>query len=127
MMNRKDKVLIVEDQEDLKDLIQSILEENGLSVLTASDGVEAVEVFIAHKDEIGVVLSDIGLPRLSGWDAFLKMKEIDPSVKGILASGYFNQNVKDEIVRSGADNFVQKPYNSPEIIAMIRELLEAKE
>jgi len=126
-MSKKDKILVVEDQEDLKDLLQSILEENGLSVLTAADGVEAIEVFIAHKDEIGVVLSDIGLPRLGGWDAFLQMKEIDPSVRGILASGYFNPNVQDEIVRSGADHFVQKPYNSPAIIAMIRKLLEGRE
>jgi DNA-binding NtrC family response regulator len=126
MMGKKNKILVVEDQEDLKDLLQSILEENGLSVLTASDGVEAVEVFIAHKDEIGVVLSDIGLPRLGGWDAFLRMKEIDPGVKGILASGYFHPNVQEEIIRSGADNFVQKPYNSPAIVAMIRDLLKGR-
>ena len=125
-MNKRAKVLIVEDQEDLKDLLQSILEENGLSVLTASDGIEAVEVFTAHKDEIGVVLSDIGLPRLGGWDAFLKMKEIDPRVRGILASGYFQPNVQEDIVRSGADDFIQKPYNSPALVAMIRDLLEGK-
>jgi two-component system, cell cycle sensor histidine kinase and response regulator CckA len=122
-MNKKDKVLIVEDQDDLRDLLKSILEENGFSVLTAFDGVDAVEVFTEHKDEIGVVLSDIGLPRLGGWDALIKMREIEPDLKGILASGYFHENVKEEIIRSGAKTMIQKPYNTPQVVAMIRKLL----
>jgi len=57
-----DTVLIVEDEESLRELLRMVLEGNGIKVLQAADGVEAVEVFIAHQDEIGVVLSDIGLP-----------------------------------------------------------------
>lgn len=123
-MNKKVKVLLVEDEITLRDLLKTILEESGLNIITAADGVEAVEIFKAHKDEIGVVLSDLGLPRLGGWEAFLKMREINPELKGILASGYFNQKVKDEILKSGAENFIQKPYNPPEIIAMIRRMIE---
>ena len=124
-LNKKKKILIVEDQDDLRDLLKSILEENGFSVLTAVDGVDAIEIFTEHKDEIAVVLSDIGLPRLGGWDALIKIKEINPDVKGILSSGYFHPNVKEEIVRSGAENFIQKPYNTPEVVAMIRKLLSS--
>jgi CheY-like chemotaxis protein len=123
-LGKKEKILIVEDQDDLRELIKSILEEHGFTVLTAVDGIDAVEIFASHKDEIGVVLSDIGLPRLSGWDALIRMREINPDLKGILASGYFHPNVKEEIIRSGAKNFVQKPYNTPEIVAMIRKLLD---
>ncbi len=123
-MNKKVKVLLVEDEITLRDLLKTILEESGLNIITAADGVEAVEIFKAHKDEIGVVLSDLGLPRLGGWEAFLKMREINPELKGILASGYSNQKVKDEILKSGAENFIQKPYNPPEIIAMIRRMIE---
>jgi len=120
---KKDTILIVEDEDILRDLLQLLLEENGLKVLAATDGIEAIEIFTAHQDEIGVVLSDLGLPRLGGWEAFLKMREINPELTGILASGYFNPNVKTEIIKSGAKNFIQKPYNPPEIIKMIRELL----
>ncbi|MCX6121581.1 MAG: response regulator [Ignavibacteriales bacterium] len=123
-MKSHDTVLIVEDEENLRDLLKMMLEDNGMKVLEAVDGVEAVEIFTAHKDEIGVVLSDIGLPRLGGWDAFLKMKKINPKLKGILASGFFNLDVRTEIIKSGAMDFIQKPYNAVIIIKMVREALD---
>ena len=122
-MNSRDTVLIVEDEENLRDLLRVMLEDSGIKVLEAVDGMEAVEVFTAHKDEIGVVLTDLGLPRLGGWEAFLKMREINPEVKGILASGFFNPDVKTEIIKSGAEDFIQKPYNSTQIVEMVRNLL----
>ncbi len=118
-----DTVLIVEDEENLRDLLKMVLEDNGFKVILAVDGMEAVEIFTAHKDEIGVVLSDLGLPRLGGWEAFLKMREINPELKGILASGFFNPDVRIEIIKSGASDFIQKPYNSAQIVTMIRDLL----
>ena len=123
-MNSQDTVLIVEDEDNLRDLLRMILEENGIKVLEAVDGEEAVEIFTAHKDEIRVVLSDLGLPRLGGWEAFLKMRKINPELKGVLASGYFNADVRNEIIKSGARDFIQKPYNSVQIIKMIREMLD---
>lgn len=122
-MAQRDTILIVEDEEVLSDLLQMMLEEDGLKVLKAGDGIEAIEVFKNHIDEIGLVLSDMGLPRLGGWEAFLKMKEMNPDVKIVLASGYFSPQVKTELVKSGAIDFIQKPYNPPEILAMIRGLL----
>jgi two-component system cell cycle sensor histidine kinase/response regulator CckA len=122
-MNSRDTVLIVEDEENLRDLLRVMLEDSGIKVLEAVDGMEAVEVFTAHKDEIGVVLTDLGLPRLGGWEAFLKMREINPELKGILASGFFNPDVKIEIIKSGAEDFIQKPYNSAQIVEMVRNLL----
>jgi DNA-binding NtrC family response regulator len=120
----RDTVLVVEDDDSLRELLKSMLEAHDFKVLTAYDGINAIEVFTQNKDSIGVVLSDLGLPRLGGWDAFLRMKEINPGIRGILASGYFHPGVKEEIIKSGAENFVQKPYNTPEIVATIRRLLE---
>ena len=122
-MNSHDTVLIVEDEENLRDLLRIMLEESGIKVLEAVDGIGAVEIFTAHKDEIGIVLTDLGLPRLGGWEAFLKMREMNPELKGILASGFFNPDVRTEIIKSGAKDFIQKPYNSEQIVAMIRNLL----
>jgi CheY-like chemotaxis protein len=122
-VNGRDTVLIVEDEESLRELLRLVLEGNGIKVLQAADGIEAVEVFTAHKDEIEIVLSDLGLPRLGGWEAFLKMREINPELKGILASGFFIPEVRTEIIKSGARDFIQKPYNSAHIIKMIRDLL----
>jgi DNA-binding NtrC family response regulator len=126
-LKKYDTVLVVEDDDSLRDLLKSMLEVHGFKVLTAFDGINAIEVFTQNKDIIGVVLSDLGLPGLGGWDAFLQMKEINPEIKGILASGYFHPGVKEEIIKSGAENFIQKPYNTPEIVAMLHRILEEEE
>ncbi|MGA2622572.1 MAG: response regulator [Bacteroidota bacterium] len=116
-------ILLVEDEEMLLDLMKTLLEAKGYHVLTAEDGVEAVEVFTRHKDEIAVVISDMGLPKLGGWEAFQKMREIRGNVNVILASGYFDFNLKADIIKAGAKDFVQKPYDPEEITEKIREVI----
>jgi len=124
VLKKYDTVLVVEDDVGLRELLKTMLEAHDFKVLTATDGLDAIEVFTKNKESIGVVLSDLGLPYLGGWDAFLRMKEINPEIKGILASGYFHPGVKEEIIKSGAENFIQKPYNTPEIVAMLHRMLE---
>ncbi len=116
-------LLLVEDEEMLLDLMKTLLEARGYHVLTARDGVEAIDVFTRHKDEIDVVISDMGLPKLGGWEAFQKMREIRSNVNVILASGYFDINLKAEIIKAGAKDFVQKPYDPDEITEKIREVI----
>jgi DNA-binding NtrC family response regulator len=127
VLKTRNTVLVVEDDDSLRELLKTMLEAHGFKVLTATDGLDAVEVFTKNKENIGVVLSDLGLPYLGGWDAFLRMKKINPELKGILASGYFHPSVKEEIIKSGAENFIQKPYNTPEIVAMLHRMLEEEE
>jgi PAS domain S-box-containing protein len=112
-------VLLVEDEEMLLDLLQVFLEENGYKVLTARDGMEAVEVYQQNVARISVVLSDMGLPKLGGWEAFRRMKQINPSVRCILASGYFDPDLRSDMIREGALDFVQKPYIPNAILSYI--------
>jgi two-component system, cell cycle sensor histidine kinase and response regulator CckA len=125
-MNNQDTVLLVEDEDNLRDLIKMVLEEHGIKVLAAIDGEEALKIFSAHKDEIALVLSDLGLPRLGGWEAFLKMKEINPELKGILASGFSSADVRTEIINSGVMEFIAKPYDADKIVATIRKVLDER-
>jgi two-component system, cell cycle sensor histidine kinase and response regulator CckA len=117
-------ILLVEDEEQLLDLLSLLLEESGYQVLTAADGEAAVELFRQHRNEIAVVLSDLGLPKLGGWEAFLQMKSINPNVKAVLASGYFDPELKQEIIKSGAKYFVQKPYQPPAVLMIIRQIID---
>lgn len=116
-------VLLVEDEVMLLDLLAALLEENGYRVLTAHDGLQAVEVYKKYQKEIGLVLSDMGLPKLGGWDALKQMREINPEVKVILASGYFDPQLKGDMIQSGAKDFVQKPYVPEQILQRIREVI----
>ncbi|HXG38468.1 MAG TPA: response regulator [Bacteroidota bacterium] len=119
----KRTILVVEDDEMLLDLLASVLEEHGYTVLLARDGLESVELFKQHHGEIALVLTDMGLPHLGGWEAFLEMKKIDPNVKTMMASGYFNPSLKAEMLRAGAQDFVQKPYVMEDVLRKINELI----
>ena len=119
-------ILFAEDEEVLLDLLKSLLESKGYTVLTAKDGVQAVETYRKHYSEIAVVLMDLGLPKLSGWDAFMKMKEINRDVRVILCSGYLDPHTRSERLKEGAKDFVQKPYVPDEILSRIRGVLDVK-
>ncbi len=95
-------------------------------MLAAKNGIEAVEKYKKRQDKIELVLTDLGLPILSGWEAFRQMKEIKPKVKVIIASGYLDPNAKSELLKHGAKDFVQKPYEPNEILEKIREVLDTQ-
>ncbi|MBI3195735.1 MAG: PAS domain S-box protein [Ignavibacteriae bacterium] len=119
-------LLLVEDEESLLDLMVGILESNGYRIFKAYDGEEAVKIFSDHKHEIDLVLTDMGLPKLGGYEAFRMMKSIKPNVKVILASGYLDSKVRSQMISAGADDFVQKPYDLIEILTRIRDILDNK-
>ncbi len=116
-------IMLVEDEELLRELGVMMLEGDGYRVLAAKDGIEAVEMFENHADEIGLVVCDLGLPRLGGRDVFLRMKEIKPKVRAIVASGYLEPSLRSEILRAGVLDTVQKPYDFREMMAKIRSII----
>jgi PAS domain S-box-containing protein len=119
-------ILVVEDEELLLAMVRLRLEAQGYSVIEASDGEKALEVFAQHHTEIALVLSDLGLPKMSGIDVFIKMKEIDPDVRVIVASGYFDPQNKSELEQLGAKGFVMKPYKTDQLLQKIRDVLNTK-
>jgi two-component system, cell cycle sensor histidine kinase and response regulator CckA len=119
-------LLLVEDETLLLDMVQILLESNGYTVLIAKDGEEAVQVYQQHVNEIALVISDMGLPKLTGVSEFEKMKGINPNVKVIFASGFFEPDVKAALEIAGAKSFIQKPYVIEEILAKIRKALDTK-
>ncbi len=116
-------ILLVEDEETLRDLGVQILQGEGYRVLAARDGIEAVDIFVAHKDSIGLVVCDLGLPRLGGRDAFLQMKAIKPSVRAIVASGYMEPAIRSEILKAGVIDTMQKPYDFRDMVEKIRSII----
>lgn len=119
-------ILLVEDEDVLRDLLTKLLEMQGYTVIPACDGDEAVKHFGEHADEIELVLSDIGLPKRSGWDAFKEMQKLDPNVCALLASGYLEPGQKSEILKSGVMRFIHKPYRMDEVLKAVREALDEK-
>ncbi|HEX8678442.1 MAG TPA: response regulator, partial [Chthoniobacterales bacterium] len=116
-------ILLVEDEEMLRDLGVEILQSEGYRVLTAKDGVEAVEIFSANRDAIGLVVCDLGLPRMGGRDVFMKLKEMKPSVRAIVVSGYIEPAQRSEILKAGVIDTVQKPYDFGELVNKIQSVI----
>ena len=67
----------------------------------------------------------MGLPRLSGTEEFIRLKEINPGIKVILASGYVEAELKTEMLKAGARAFLQKPYVPADVLKIIREVLDS--
>jgi PAS domain S-box-containing protein len=120
-------ILFVEDEDLLRDVVQSTLESNGYTVFIATSGREAVEIYKKQQINISLVLTDMGLPKLTGIDEFVLLKEINPKVKVIFASGFISIETRSELLKEGAKGFILKPYNITEVLQMIREVLDEKE
>ncbi|MGI8435936.1 MAG: response regulator, partial [Chthoniobacterales bacterium] len=116
-------ILLVEDEEMLRELGVEILSGEGYRVLQAKDGIEAVEMFATHRDDIGLVVCDLGLPRLGGQEAFMRMKEIRSDVRAIVASGYMEPSLRSEILKAGVIDTIQKPYDFRELVERIQSVI----
>jgi two-component system cell cycle sensor histidine kinase/response regulator CckA len=118
-------ILIVEDERLMLRLVEKVLLQHGYQVLVASDGEEAIEVYRRHKLEIDVVLLDVDLPKLTGWDVLLKMKEENPDVRVVIATGFLEPKMKTEMFRVTVKHFVDKPYMLDEVVETLQTLIDA--
>lgn len=117
-------LLLVEDEEMLLEIVQQLVESKGYKTIVARDGEEAIERYKQHQNEIALVLTDVGLPKIGGFEEFLALKEINPEVKVIFASGYYDPHLRNEMQKHNAKDFIQKPYNPDEILKKIRDALD---
>lgn len=116
-------ILVVDDEAQVLKVAVRILERAGYSVLTASDGRQAVRVFRERADEIAAVLLDLTMPGLDGQEAFDEIRRIQPDARIILSSGYKEQDVLERFVGRGLAGFIQKPYRPEKLLTKIRQAL----
>lgn len=115
-------VLFVDDEPLLRDLVQEALHFEGYEVILASDGQEALEKFEAHREDLGVVVMDVTMPRMNGIDAFRRMHAQDPRIPVILSSGYSEPSFpEEESERPTA--FLSKPYPLGRLIKLLEQVL----
>ncbi len=118
-------VLVVEDEEMLKELAISILSSSGYKVVTADDGEQAVEIYERQWKGIDIVFSDYGLPKLSGLEVMKRMKTINPDVRFVAATGFLVPEEREELLEAGAMAIILKPYKQAEVLDGIRRVLDA--
>ena len=117
------KILIIDDDEVQLMLQRSILVKEGYSVYTTADGPQGITLFRAHRPDL--VLLDIGLPSLSGIEVLKEIRRLDDRAKVIVITGYASVESAVLALRSGAADYVRKPYDVQSLVAKIGNVLAA--
>ena len=117
---RPPTILLVDDEPMIRDLGRAVLSRAGFRVLTAEDGVEAVEVFARQYSDIDLVILDVTMPRMSGRDAFRHMVEINPIARILFSTGYSADDLAEVEISAG---LLSKPYLPQELLAAVRAAL----
>jgi PAS domain S-box-containing protein len=116
-------VLVVEDDKSVRVLTAHVISSFGFTVLTAQDGIAALEVFRQHQAEVRCVLSDLSMPRMNGWQTIAALRQLAPGIPVILASGYDEASVMAEKHPEQPQAFLGKPYNREELRAALGRAL----
>lgn len=110
-------ILIVDDEESIREITVAMLESLGFTALTASSGVEALEIYRHHRENICMVILDQSMPDMDGVTTFKGLMKIDPEIKVMLASGYSEVEIAERYHGLGLAGFIQKPYGLSSLTA----------
>jgi DNA-binding response OmpR family regulator len=117
-------VLVVDDDEGVRELLDATLRRAGLSVLLACDGREGVDLFRRHADEIRAVVLDRTMPDIGGEDAFDEIRRIRPDARIMLISGYSEERAAWHFIDKGLDAFMHKPFEPRILLERIRRIID---
>jgi CheY-like chemotaxis protein len=119
-------LLVVEDEVDVRRAVARALEDEGYEVLAAGDGPSAVESLRGRNGTVDLVILDIGLPGMNGWEAFAAMRGVRPDLRAIVASGYLDPATRSTRPADGVVEYLTKPYETEAILGAVRRALSAK-
>jgi two-component system cell cycle sensor histidine kinase/response regulator CckA len=119
----KETILLADDEAELITVGDQMLKALGYKVLTARGGKGALQLYKKNSEEIDLVLLDMIMPDMGGAEVYERLKEINPNVKVLLSSGYSINGKASEILKSGCDGFIQKPFDIKDLSHRIRQVL----
>lgn len=118
-------ILVVDDEEPIREMLKTILERAGHRVVTAANGQEALEVADEEGQDLDLVILDINMPLLSGREAFNRLRGKIPGIKVLIASGLDLDPRIDPLLRE-ADGYLRKPFYLDELLAKVSEILASE-
>lgn len=117
-------ILVVDDEKGVRDVAQAALERSGFRVLTCGDGREGIRLFQQHRGEVVAVIIDLTMPHFSGEEVLLAVRTLDPMVRVVVTSGYWNDTTRERLTELGADSFLRKPWDPDGLRNTLRSLLD---
>jgi len=119
-------VLLVEDNEMVRNLVEQMLNHLGYLVICAQDGFEAVQLFRHKANSIGLVLSDVSMPGKNGWQVLSELKEVRSDIPVILASGYYEGSIQPPKHTQKPQAFLFKPFSMAALQESIQTVMQQK-
>ena len=108
---RSKTILLIDDDEMVTDISELMLKELGHNVLKAHNGHEGIRLFETNKSRIDLIISDLEMPKMNGWQVLDKLREIDPQIKVMLSSGALTDKDEQSVINEGFSAFLKKPYS----------------
>ena len=118
-------ILVVDDEDSIRDITKISLEAYNYKVIVASDGIEAVAMYAQHQDEISVVLVDIMMPVMDGTATIRTLQKMNPQVKIIAVSGLMSSTKKIEVSGKSVKSILPKPYSSEELLLILHSVINS--
>ena len=125
--NKTGTVLLVDDEDSIRKITGKMLQKFGLTVLTAPDGPEAIDLYQEQQETIDVVILDLTMPRMNGDKVLEKLRAINPEVQAIIASGYNDENISAIVDGNDHTAYLQKPYTLDNLRAVLSTLIPLKD
>ena len=122
-IGRGDTVLVVEDQEDVRTAVSSMLESLNYRVLTAADGQKALALYWLYRDDIALVLTDVVMPRMGGFDLYMALREKNLDVQVVMMTGY-PMGREREVCPEGVAGWLEKPLRIDQLGRVLSEALK---
>lgn len=116
-------ILVVDDEVAIREISKTSLEAYNYQVMTASDGIEAIALYVQHKQDISVVLVDMMMPSMDGPTTIRTLRKINPDVKIIAVSGLVSSVQLTQANCAGVQTFLSKPYTAQELLKAINQVL----
>ncbi len=119
-------ILLAEDEPSILDLVTKILTSSGYRVITARDGIDALEKAEKFEGRIDLLLTDLIMPKLGGKELYERLKKIRPETKALFTSGYTDNVIIHNFIIEEGVNFLQKPFRPEVLLKKIRQVLEGR-
>lgn len=116
-------ILVVDDEENIRQITRATLEKFGYRVITATDGADAIAVYSQQREEIALVLTDLAMPQMDGASEIRVLRRINPELKIIAASGLMNNEQTAELQALKVNDFLSKPYTAEKLLTTLSEVL----
>ena len=122
-----ENILIVDDEDDIREIVSEALKHFGYNVLTAASGEEALQLYSKNPRGIDLTITDISMPGIGGYRCLEKILKINPDAKVIIASGYSSPDHSGEPHKTGAAGYISKPYQLAHMVKKIRLVLDQED